>query len=272
MLGPLIFEKNKIDLDAPNISITVTDSVASDPGTDFGDLMRNRRNDSGWGTAGSSDAGSTTLIFNMTDDYLISDIIIAFHNLKRYTIDYWNGSAYVDFPGAEAVAVLNNVNNTTHHRFTPVTTSRIRLIIVATQTPNDDKYIGQFIITNRIGQFEVEPFIRKPKQERGRKIRKMLSGRSNITRSLGATSFAYQFPKNLNGADMAILQRMFEAVNGFIVWNCGGTVDQFPMVIPGFRMHDIYLMQCANDFDGEWNDGHFNHGQSTEVQLVESRT
>jgi hypothetical protein len=71
---------------------------------------------------------------------------------------------------------------------------------------------------------------------------------------------------------MLILDRMFESVNGFGVWLCGGDESQFPMRIPGFRLQDYYNMNCANDFDGEWNDGFFAHGQATDVTLVESRT
>lgn len=109
MAGPLIFEKNKIDLDAPGVVITATDSVATDPGTDFVDLLRNRRNENGWGTGGSSDAGNSTLEIVLQDEVAVTDILLVNMNFKAYTLQYWNGSAYVDF--STPINVSNNATN-----------------------------------------------------------------------------------------------------------------------------------------------------------------
>ncbi|MGZ7446110.1 galactose-binding domain-containing protein [Paenibacillus sp. TH7-28] len=49
-----------------------------------------------------------------------------------YTIQYWNGSAWVNVSGALGYGVLPNQYNTT--TFTPVTTNKIRLNITAKAT------------------------------------------------------------------------------------------------------------------------------------------
>lgn len=269
MAAPIIFEKNKIDLDLPGVTITATDSVATDPGQAYVDLLRNRRNDSGWGTGGSTDLGNTTLEIETQDENEITDILLVNHNFKAYTIQYWNGSSYVNF--STAINVSNNTKTTTNHNFNAVSTTKVKLIITGTMTADQDKLLSQFIITKRIGQFTNEPYIKKPRQEKGRKVRKMLSGRANITRSLGAFSCTFSFPALKDAADHAIIERMADSFNGFLVWPCGGDATQFFTDVQGFRLKDIYLMNCANDLETEWNGGYFDHGQKVELQLVESR-
>lgn len=270
MAGPLIFEKNKIDLDFDNVTITASDgTVDVDNGQSFVNLVRNRRNDSGYGTGGSSDAGLTTLEVDMTDEHDITDILLVNHNFKAYTIQYWDGAAYQNFstPIAETV----NADTTTHHNFTQVSTSKVKLIVQGTMTADQDKLLAQFIITKRIGQFVGEPLIKKPRQEKGRKVRKMLSGRANVTKSLGAFSCQLAFPPSKVVADFQLAEDMFNQFNGFLVWLCAGDTSGFYTDVPGFRLQDIYLMTCANDLETEWEDGHFAHGQKLDITLVESR-
>lgn len=270
MAGPLIFEKNKIDLDFDNVTITASDSTVDvDNGQAFVDMLRNRRNDSGYGTGGSSDAGLTTLEVDMTDEVSITDIILVRHNFKAYTIQYWDGAAYQNFstPIAETV----NTDTTTHHNFTEVDTSKIKLIVQGTMTADQDKLLAQLIITKRLGQFTAEPFIKKPRQEKGRKSKKMLSGRVNVTRSLGAFSCQLSFPPMKSSADFALIETMFNSFNGFLVWLCAGDTTNYFADVPGFRLQDIYLMTCANDLETEWNDGFYAHGQKIDIALVESR-
>lgn len=268
-MSVMIFEKNKIDIDMSNITITATDTLADDAGQQFVDLLRNRRNDNGWGTAGSADANNTQLDIDMVDEYTITDLLLVNHNLKAYTLKYWNGSTYVDF--STPIAETTNTATTTRHTFTEVQTSALRLIITGTMTANQDKLMSQFIVTKRIGTFASQPAVKKPKQEKGRKVRPMLSGRKNITRAIGTFSCTLSFPKNKSSADHALLERMFDSINGFVVWLCGGSTSDFPYQVQGFRLKDVYLMSCANDLDTEWNNGRFNDGQAVEVQLVESR-
>lgn len=270
-MGIKIFEKNKIDLDQTGITITASDlTVGADAGQSFVTYLRNRKNDSGWGTGGSTDAGNTTLIVESSDEMSISDILLVGHNFKAYSIQYWNGSAYVNF--STSISVSNNTATTTYHTFTEVQTLRVRIVITGTMTADEDKLLSQLILTRQLGEFTTEPYIKKPKQEKGRKVRKMLSGRSNVTRTIGSFSVTLDFPPMKDATDFALLLRMFESYEGFLVWLSGGsTANFFSANIPGFRLSDIYLCTCANDLDTEFNGGFFAHGQKVEVQLVESR-
>jgi hypothetical protein len=269
MAAPIIFEKNKIDLDLPGVTITVTDAVATETGQAYVDLVRNRRNDSGWGTGGSSDAANTTLVIETQDANEIDSIFLINHNFKAYTLKYWNGSSFVDF--STVVNQTANQKTTTYHSFNAVQTTRVQLVITGTMTADQDKLLAQVVLTKQIGQFNNEPHVKKPRQEKGRKVRKMLSGRSNITRSLGAFTCALSFPAMKDADDMALIERMFDSFNGFLVWLHGDDDTQFFTDVQGFRPKDLYLMNCVNDLESEWNGGYFDHGQKLEIQLAESR-
>jgi hypothetical protein len=269
-MGIVIFEKNKIDVDAQNITITATDAVAFSSGQEFVSLLRNRSNNSGWATTDSNDSANTTLVVGLADAPQIDTIILVGCNFKSYTIQYFNGTTYVDF--VQPINVTTNNLTTVRHQFTEVSTQQIRIVIRGTFTANQDKFLRQLIITKKIGEFTSQPHIRKPRQDKNRKSRKMLSGRVNVTRSTGAFSCELRFPPTKTASDMDIALRMFESINGFLVWLCGGDTSQFPISVPGFRLEDIFLMSCTNDLDTEWNGGHFSHGQTIEIQLAESRT
>jgi hypothetical protein len=270
-MGILIFEKNKIDLDNSGITITPTDAVADDAGESFVNLLRNRNNTTGWGTAGSTDAANTELLIESTDEMELTDIHLVGHNFKAYTMTYWdsNTETYVAFP--TAINVANNTDPNTHHNFTEIQTYKVKLVITGTMTADDDKLLAQLILTRRMGQFSSQPFVKKPKQERGRKVRKMLSGRANVTRTVGAFSCTLAFPTNKVAADYDLIEQMYDSFNGFLVWLCGGDTSDFFTEVQGFRKQDIYLMACANELDTEWTSGRFDNGLKMEISLVESR-
>lgn len=151
------FEKNKLDQDNESASITVTDLVAENDGAEFVDRMRNRDNRSAWMTTLSTDAANTQLDIDLGEDEFISDIILVKHNFKSYTIQYWNGTTYINF--STVIAPTNDQNSTSHFNFNKIESSKIRIVIFGTQVADDDKELFQLIITDRIGQLNGWPEI-----------------------------------------------------------------------------------------------------------------
>lgn len=269
-MGIVIFEKNKIDIDLDDVTITATDHLADDNGQEFVDFLRNRKNDSGWATTGSSDASNTMLEVMTGDLQNFSDLILIGHNLKSYTAEFWDGTEWNEFE--PAIDVTDNAAEVTAHQFDEVMAYGIRLRARGTIVPDDDKFISQLVITSRLGEFVSQPVVKKPTISRGRKTRKMLSGRASVTRTLGAFSCSLVFNAHKNANDQALMELMYSSVSGFLVWLCGGNLTQMPLSVPGFRLGDVFLMSAVNEFDTEWRDGHFAHGQTAEIQLVESRS
>jgi hypothetical protein len=94
------FRKNYIDQSYSNITLTVTDATASDTGSSILTYLQNRKNTSAWLTTGSADAANTQLDIDWGTSLDLDTLILVKHNFDAYTIQYWNGSAYVDFSTA----------------------------------------------------------------------------------------------------------------------------------------------------------------------------
>ena len=264
------FNKNKIDLSVSNVTITVTDGVATNTGQAFVDFMRNRNNTSAWLTTDSTDAANTTLVFDMVDVKEVSEVLIVGHNLKSYTIKFWDGLAYQDF--STPINETTNTETTNHHAFTKVNTSKLQLIITGTQIVDADKSIKQFIITDEVasGQLEGWPVIKNPRHSKNKKISTMLSGKINVVESVGSFSMDLNV-KNWNiNTDLDLVEEIYAGNRGVLVWLSGGDETQFSRIHLGYRKEDIFLMRAANDFTPEFRSGIYSTGIKVSIKLVES--
>jgi len=112
-----LLRKSAVDRDNSNITITVTDAVATNTGQSIVDYTRNRNNNSAWVTTGSTDAANTTLEVEMGDFESIDTIILIGHNFKAFTIQYYN-SGYQDF--STPISETTNTDDNTEFTFTGV--------------------------------------------------------------------------------------------------------------------------------------------------------
>lgn len=263
----IFFEKNKVDQDNLSASIAVTDAIAYNNGSDFVDRVRNRDNRSAWMTTDSTDAANTQLDIDLGEDEFLTDIILVKHNWKSYTIQYYNGSTYVNF--STVIAPTNDTAETTHYNFTRLETSRIRIIILGTQTANDDKELFQLIITDRIGQLAGWPEISGVEFDTTKKITKMLSGKINMVESFESFGFGLSLPVYSNDTDLDIFQSVYDRRKGVLVWLCGGSESQFKTIRKGYRLEDIFLVRPTNDYNSELYKGQYKSGVKVNLQFKE---
>ena len=268
-MGMKFFEKNKIDLDlGDQVTITVTDGVATNSGQDFVDNLRNRRNDSGWATTDSTDAGNTTLIVEFGDLVEFDRLIILQHNWKAYTIKRWNGSSYVDF--STPINVSGNTLINKLHEFSAVEAEKIQIVITQTMLADDDKQAAQLIVTRFIGEFVMQPKISDIRIGKNRKSLKALSGKIKVMRSSGAVDLKLQQKSVVSDADLDLLELLHDYHQGFLMWICGGNTEQFRNQRIGYREHDFYLVNITSEYQPEWHEGFFRQGIDVEFRLAEA--
>lgn len=268
MAGILFFEKNKIDLDlGSRVTITVTDATATDTGQTYVDYLRNRRNDSGWGTTGSNDAANTTLEVDFGELQEIDSILLIEHNLKSYTIQYWDGAAWQDF--STAINVSGNADTTKYHSFDDVETNKIKIVITGTMVTDEDKILAQLVVTQKIQQLTTQPKVSGIDVSRNRRQVKALSGRARIMRSAGAVSFSLEKDAMIDTSDLSALEALHDYYDGFLVWLCGGDSSQFRTERIGWRLKDLYLMAVSSEYSPQWHDGRFKQGTDIRMNLVE---
>lgn len=266
------FKKSRLDLENVNASITVTDATATNNGQSFVDFLRNRNNASAWMTTGSDDAALTTLTCEFTDERDFDSIILVCHNLKAYTIKYWDGALYQDFstPIAETV----NAKATTFHQFDKVSTSRIQIIIQGTFVADADKKMKQLIMTENLaaGKLEGWPLIRKPRHTTNKKVTTMLSGKVNVVESVGAFSAELSVRNWTIDTDLNIVEEIYFGRRGVLMWLSGGDDTQFSSRRIGYRDEDIYLVRAVNDYSPEWVSGVYVNGLKIKMSLKEAIT
>lgn len=262
MSGQIIFfEKSAADFTNPNISATASQ------GADYALYALNRNNASAWITTGSVDADNTTWEVDFVDPRDITEIIIADHNFKSFKAEYWDGSAYQAFP----TAIDLTLNTATTNRFSFAVTSayKVKLTVRGTQVANSDKRMFDFIATNIIGQLEAWPVIANPQISKNRQKTTMLSGRLSVAENVGSFSCTLKVSNWRSSADLTVVEALYDSSNGFLVWLCGGNESQFSSVRQGYRLKDIYLMKCTNEYEPEWVQGLYKTGMALQLNLSE---
>lgn len=262
MAGQIIFfEKNKMDFADPNVAATASQAPT------FADLVLNRNNYSAWITTGSVDADNTTLEVDMVDTKQISEILLVKHNFKSFKVEYWDGAAYQAF--SPAINETTNAVESNWYTVAAVTTSKLRITIYGTQTANEDKVLTQFIATEKVGQLTGWPVIKNPKHGTNKQSTKMLSGKLNIVRNVGAFSCQLEVKNWRTAADLVVVESLYDSLDGFLVWLCGGVTTQFASSRKGYRFEDLYLMGCSNDYEPEYYKGMYQCGMDITMSLTE---
>lgn len=258
----LFLYKNKADIS--NDSLTVTASE----GNDYASRALNGNNVTAWTTTGSTDASLTTFTVDFGEPRRIDTLILAKHNFKNYTIQYYDGVSWLDFSTAIAETVYASENS--YYEFTLVHAYKIKITINGTQIADSDKYLYQFIASEKIGRLNGWPIITQPKLDRNAQNSKMLSGKMQITQNLGGWSFDLQVKIWSDEDDLAVVQNLYNSPEGFLVYLCGGNPDQFKATgVEPYRGQDILLMRTLGVFSPQLYRGLYASGFEIKMSVVE---
>lgn len=262
------YEKNYIDLDNSNVVVT------SNEGSEFLRSLRLRTLTSSWQTTESSDSVVTQIELSIGDVKEIDTIILIDHNLKNYTIEFFNEITEV---WTLIKTVTNDLNfNSTHSLIRPIGsdedylfTSRVRLKIQATQSVNAQKRINRVVLTRKLGSFETWPEISNLVVDTGRTAKKSLSGKVALTQTVGAVRFTLKAKDLRSVSDIDLIERLYRQVEGFQVSLSGGDDSQFITRVTGYRAEDLYLMHFAKSYSPEFVKGVYINGLGLDLDLVE---
>jgi hypothetical protein len=263
-----LYEKNKMDQDNPNVLLDVIDATATNDGTDFLFKLKDRSNDTGWATTGSNDAALTQIDIDLGDPYNINRIMLLNHNLKAYTLKYWNGAAYVDFstPIAETVYA----QDASFHSFDLVSARLFRFIVQGTQIANADKTLSQLIFTRQVGVFTAQPNVSRAESNKNRIVERTVSGRRMVSLREGGFMVTVKFMPNKTQNDIDLIMDLYESNEGRLISLVGGDDSSVPIDIFGFQKKDMFLLIPSDDLDSAFFNGRFSHGNATQMTLVES--
>lgn len=268
-----VYQKNKIDLSKKTaITITMTDSVATNTGQDYVNFLRDRLNYTGHATTGSDDSALTRFDIDTGDAVTIDTIALIRKNYADYTFQYYNGVSYVDFSPIIDVAgdsEPNDAEGTKVHSFDPVTANLYRLIAEKTYPINVDKILRQLILTRKVGEFESEPEISPFKIEEQKNVKVMMSGRSHISKRFGGVSCELRFRPTINQNDHDLIETIYDTHEGLLFQFVGGDDSKLPVKVRGFRKEDWFFMAPNRDRDNSFFEGRFANGVPSRIKLVE---
>lgn len=257
----LFLNKNAADWTNPLVVVSATEASSLAPN------LQDRSNLTGWMTTGSVDANNTTITCDFGDLETLTDVILINHNFASFTVQYWNGSAYVDF--STPINVTGCTDSSSGYSFVSVNCTKIQIVIRGTQVPNTDKRMTQLIAANRIGQLFGWPVINSPSFDYNLRNNTMLSGKANIGANLGGFSCTLSVSNWSNGNDLSIVENLYTLGAPFLVWLCGGSEAQFSSTRMGYRKQDIFFAKCSNTFQPQWADGMYKSGLQVDIDLQE---
>lgn len=255
------FKINAADYTDPDVIVTASQ------GSTYAPFVQRRSNTIGWMTTGSVDADNTTLTCNFVNQKTISEILLVGHNFKAYTLKYWNGSAYVDF--ATPISVTGSTDSTTRHSVSSVQTTALQLTVTGTQVANSEKKLNQFIATTLIGKLNGWPVIKKPEFNLNKIVNTMLSGKTNLGINVGAFNCQLSVSNWSDATDLTTVETLYGSSSGFLVWLSGGNTSQFRSVRQGYRLQDLFLMRCSDNYTPEFVAGLYQSGLVINITLVE---
>jgi len=96
-----------------------------------------------------------------------------------------------------------------------------------------------------------------------------LSGKSRITRAVGAFECRIAKDNVVHENDLNLIERLYDSVGGFLVWLSGGDTAQLRTIRRGWRRQDLYFMAAENEYEPVFDDGRYTHGINVDLRLVE---
>lgn len=268
-----VYEKNKIDLSfGTKVTITITDGVATNDGSNYVNFTRDRTNYTGFATTGSTDAANTQFDIDMGDPFNIDTLGLIRNNFASITWQYYNGVSYVDFtpPIAESgLSQPNNAEQTLIYNVGQVSTQQLRLIIQGCYPADADKVLRQIIVTRKIGEFQTQPEVRPFEKEEFKSVKNMISGRKHISRRQGGFRCRVSFPGFKTQSDLDLIENIFNSTEGRLFNFAGAALIDGTFKVPGFRPQDFYLMAPTNDLNTSYAQGRFANGITPTLDLVE---
>ncbi|AHZ84642.1 hypothetical protein EP01_06785 [Bdellovibrio bacteriovorus] len=197
----------------------------------------------------------------------ISDVILINHNFKEFKITFNDGIEWQEF--SSPIHISDCIESTTRIHFGSVNAVAIRIQILGTQVPNQDKRMTQLLVTEFVGQLNAWPVIKNPTHSTNRRRSKMLSGKSNFIESAGSFSCELNIQVLSDQEDLSTFEAIYASRQGLLFWPGGGDESQFKVLPVGYRRQDFYFVRPSNDYMPEFYKGQYTSGVKIQVKLEE---
>lgn len=250
--GVKFFSRSKcLFVDDTTISVT--------SGADGSRYCLDRNPISFWRSVGSNDLTTETIEITFDGSKTIDRLFLVDINWKAFTVKYFSGGSYVHFAsvlgfGGSVTNITETVfsGDTAYYEFTPVTTTKIQIVITTTQTANQEKYASQIIATEELGTLVGFPNIKGTEIDRNLRKQEMLSGKQLVQKSEESFKVELDFQDypstSTYHADIDLMYALHGLEDNFLIWLCGGRRGStyFGNQLKGYRPKDIFNVQLTS--------------------------
>jgi hypothetical protein len=265
-----------------NFLIDYTNSIALSSGSLLVDHLYDFDRSTRWISSGSDDSTQESIEIEWDLTLSVDRICLLNMNWKQFSIQYWNGSAYVDFANvysyktdspATGITITGNADLARYFEFDQVQTKKIKILIDTTQTVDSEKYIYELYVGSEMGTF-IDDLHCKPNQcdldvsnKNSKYITKSNGGSLKITRS-DKVSFKVKIKELWNQTDIQLIQAMHD-YGEFAVYPCGAYSGAYT-IERGYRIQDLYHVLIKGDEESIFAVGRDkNLGQDFKFDLLE---
>lgn len=229
------FKPNKLDANT-TYSFTSAD-------TDFAYYLYDRNKNVALQSSGSDDSTPEVWEFTFSAAKTINGIAVIGHNIKQGNIQYWSGSAWVNF--VNTVWWSDNTDVNSYFTFTEVSTTKIRLTMNTTISSNAEKEVAEILILESWGTVSVNPVSTDIDFPSDTNVVNTLSNGGNVYIDFGEKYADTLRFLEASSADMEFLRDMKNSIYPFWVYMCGGYDGNTQ---EGFRVQDFYFCNWINSF------------------------
>lgn len=256
-------------------------SIAVSSGSAVKDYAIDKNAASFWTSVGSNDITQESLVvtFGSTS---ISRILLVDHNFKGFTVKYWDGAAYQHFAGVVGLdGTKTNItetafaDTTAYYEVTPVTTTRLQILVTTAQTVNAQKYIATIFASTELGTLVGFPKIDAVQVNRNPRTMTMLSGKVNIVKSNQVFACTLNFSPYSVGsayvADLDLMMTLFDRATPFHIWLSGGRrgTGYYSYTLRGWRLKDLFRVQMDPQVALSYTDSIYRNPVNFNVQFLE---
>lgn len=217
-----------------------------------------------WSSIGSNDTNTITYTCQFQRDRVIDSVFLLNSNLKEFTLEgQWNGGGWS--------TLINETNNSVVDYFqaiSPATVDEIRLKMKKTMTADAEKRLGQFIVTQAIGQLDGYPIL-EVNPSKNTTAKTMMNGKKRVVYGGKSTDFRMKFQSHVGENDRDLFRVLYNHPEPFLMWPNAGSSDQFAHLDEGYRRGDVYLVTPNGEYTHGFEKNLFFSGMNAELNLVE---
>ncbi|MEM0951935.1 MAG: hypothetical protein AAGI66_07315 [Cyanobacteria bacterium P01_H01_bin.74] len=217
-----------------------------------------------WESIGSNDDETIVLEIDFGSARTFDCLILNKTNLKAFNLEYFSGS------WVTLLTVSDNLNSTYYGKFPAVTATLVRLSMIKTVIPNAEKTIQDVVITEEIGQLVGYPALRTT-FARTKNTKELINGKNKFLQKGRKLNFTLSFVDHVGTNDRALFHTVTNLSEPFLLWPCGGNVEQFAYPDFGYRLEDLFLVQVdENGYSHEFTKNLYKSGFRASLRLKEA--